>query len=420
MDCDHGGGLLEEKTEARPDRALRMGLETRGTWQMASKIECLRCGGLSASFIQGVCRACYMREYHQKRSAEAATQCPKCGLASANFVQGVCRACYMREYHQRRSAAAGKDKQMVFEAPTLGNSEGQRLCVVCEAPRIYARGLCVNCYMRDYMRDRQRQRRLLCVECGEPGTYARGLCRNCYLSDLRQRQRFCVECRAPGVYARSLCKNCYMRDLRRDHRMKLRACAVCGVSFQSVRRDALYCSLSCRQEAHRSGKAQILPEPARVGERSAVQSTIEMQDVTLAPRIEVEAYTVADLDRRQIESTIEEAAKCCRIDAALPALDGQRKARRVLAGERQADLKPERDTLGANGRQIEAEAAPIRYVAKGVDANTDSEWAIRWLLALMVLCCDPPAIAPTAAARIGPQSDVALPKIMDDVVRVVD
>jgi hypothetical protein len=198
--------------------------------------------------------------------------------------------------------------------------------------------------------------------------------------------------------------------------MKLRACAVCGVSFQSVRRDALYCSLSCRQEAQRAGKAQLLPEAAHVGERSAVQSAIEMQDVTLAPRIEVEAYAVADLDRRQIESTIEEAAKCGRIDAALSALDGQNKARRVFAGERQADLEPERDTLGANGRQIEAEAAPICYVAKGVGANTDSEWAIRWLLALMVLYCD----APTAAAGIGPQSDVALPKIMDDGVRVVD
>jgi hypothetical protein len=386
---------------------------------MAPKIECLRCGGLSASFIQGVCRACYMRDYHQRRAAAAGTQCPKCGVASANFVHGVCRACYMRDYHQRRSAAAAKDKQMVFETRTLGDSERPRLCVECEAPRIYARGLCVNCYMRGYMRDRQRQRRLLCVKCGEPGTYARGLCRTCYLFDLRQRQRFCVECEAPGVYARSLCKNCYMRGLRRDQRMKCRDCAVCGVSFQSARRDALYCSLSCRQEAHRAGTAQLFPKAADMGEQGAVQSAIEMQDVTLAPRIEVEAYAVADLDRRQIESTIEEAAKCGLTNAALSAIDGQRKARQVLAGECQrealADLKAERATVRADGRQIEA--APIRYVADGIGADSDSEWTIRWLLALMVLCCDPPAIAPTAAARNGPQSDVALPKIMDDVVQ---
>jgi hypothetical protein len=54
-----------------------------------------------------------------------------------------------------------------------------------------------------------------------------------------------------------------------------------------------------------------------VGERGAVQSAIEMQDATIALRIEVEAYAVADLDRRQNEVTIEEAAKCGRADTAL-------------------------------------------------------------------------------------------------------
>jgi len=52
----------------------------------------------------------------------------------------------------------------------------------------------------------------------------------------------------------------------------------------------------------------------------------------------------------------------------------------------------------ARGRQIETEAAPIRYVAELAGANTDSERAIRGPIALMVLCCDPPAIALTAAA----------------------
>jgi hypothetical protein len=46
----------------------------------------------------------------------------------------------------------------------------------------------------------------------------------------------------------------------------------------------------------------------------------------------------------------------------------------------------------------ETEAAPIRYVAELIGADTDSERAIRWLIALMVLCCDPLAIALTAAA----------------------
>jgi hypothetical protein len=61
-----------------------------------------------------------------------------------------------------------------------------------------------------------------------------------------------------------------------------------------------------------------------------------------------------------------------------------------------AALKAERASL--EGRRIETEAAPIRYVAELVGADTDSERAIRWLIALMVLCCDPLAIALTAAA----------------------
>jgi hypothetical protein len=63
-----------------------------------------------------------------------------------------------------------------------------------------------------------------------------------------------------------------------------------------------------------------------------------------------------------------------------------------------AALQAGRSTVAAKGRQVETEAAPIRYVAKLLGADTDSERAIRWLIALMVLCCDPLAIALTAAA----------------------
>jgi hypothetical protein len=145
---------------------------------------------------------------------------------------------------------------------------------------------------------------------------------------------------------------------------------------------------------------------AHVGERGAAQSAIETQDAALAARIDVQAHTVADLDRRlgQIDSAIEEAAKRGRTTTALTAIEGQRKARAEIAGQRQreatalADLKAERAALAAKGRQIETEAAPIRYVAELIGADTDSEQAIRWLIALMVLCCDPLAIALTAAA----------------------
>jgi hypothetical protein len=199
------------------------------------------------------------------------------------------------------------------------------------------------------------------------------------------------------------------------------------VSFQSVRRDALYCTQSCCQKAHRADKAQLLPKAAHVGERGAVQSAIKAQDATLAPRTEVQAHAVADLDRRQIDSTIEEVAKCGRTGAALSALDGHGEARQMLACGRRdastlADLKVERATLGAKGRQIEAEAAPIRYVTEPLGAETDSERTIRWLLALIMMWCDPPATALRAAesARDRPQSDAALRKIMDNVMRVAD
>ena len=147
---------------------------------------------------------------------------------------------------------------------------------------------------------------------------------------------------------------------------------------------------------------------AHVGERGAATSAIETQDATLAARIAVQAHTVADIDRRlnQVDVAIEEAAKRGKTNAALSAIEGQRKARAGLVDERKreagtlAALQAERATVTAKGRQIETEALPIRYVAEIIGADTDSEKAIRWLIALMVLCCDPLAIALTAAASV--------------------
>jgi hypothetical protein len=62
-----------------------------------------------------------------------------------------------------------------------------------------------------------------------------------------------------------------------------------------------------------------------------------------------------------------------------------------------AALKTERAQVSAQGRQVEAEAAPIVYVAEMLGVGGNSERAIRWLIALMVLYCDPLAIALTAA-----------------------
>jgi hypothetical protein len=54
--------------------------------------------------------------------------------------------------------------------------------------------------------------------------------------------------------------------------------------------------------------------------------------------------------------------------------------------------------VAAKGRQADIEAAPIRYVAELLlGADTDSERAIRWLIARMVLCCDPLAVVSTGS-----------------------
>jgi hypothetical protein len=145
---------------------------------------------------------------------------------------------------------------------------------------------------------------------------------------------------------------------------------------------------------------------AHVGERGAAQAQLETQAAGLDTRVEVAAHTVADLDARvsQIDAAIAEATRRGRTTGAMSIMEAQRRARASLVSERTeaagtlASLKAERASMAAKGRQVETDAAPIRYVAELVGADTDSERAIRWLIALMVLCCDPLAIALTAAA----------------------
>jgi hypothetical protein len=145
---------------------------------------------------------------------------------------------------------------------------------------------------------------------------------------------------------------------------------------------------------------------AHVGERAAATAAVEIRDAEIAARIEATQHVVADLDARvdQIDAAIAEATRRGRTTGAMSIMEAQRRARAGLVEERNreagtlAALKAERASLAAKGRQAETEAAPIRYVAELVGANTDSERAIRWLIALIVLCCDPLAIALTAAA----------------------
>jgi hypothetical protein len=78
-------------------------------------------------------------------------------------------------------------------------------------------------------------------------------------------------------------------------------------------------------------------------------------------------------------------------------MEAQREGRTALVDERKREagalvaLQAERAQAAAKGRQIETEAAPIRYAAAVFGVN-DQETAIRWLILMMTLCCDPFAI----------------------------
>jgi len=59
-------------------------------------------------------------------------------------------------------------------------------------------------------------------------------------------------------------------------------------------------------------------------------------------------------------------------------------------------LQGQRSGLVAERSRVEAARGPVVYLA--AIAGVDVEVAIRWLMLLMVLCCDPAAIALTIAA----------------------
>lgn len=80
----------------------------------------------------------------------------------------------------------------------------------------------------------------------------------------------------------------------------------------------------------------------------------------------------------------------------------QHKTRDALVADRQqaaavlVDLRGQRAALDGEHQRAEAARGPIVYLA--AIAGVDTETAIRWLILLMVLTCDPTAIALTVAA----------------------
>ncbi|UPJ47334.1 hypothetical protein IVB30_29215 [Bradyrhizobium sp. 200] len=134
--------------------------------------------------------------------------------------------------------------------------------------------------------------------------------------------------------------------------------------------------------------------------RSGVTERIE----ALEARVTAQTAAVADLDSRiaQIDRAVDESTRRGRVTRAINIATQQRVMRDGLDTQRQAatatlvGLQAQRAALAGERSRIEASAGPIQYLAMMVGAAP--EVAVRWLILLMVLCCDPAAIALTVAA----------------------
>jgi hypothetical protein len=134
--------------------------------------------------------------------------------------------------------------------------------------------------------------------------------------------------------------------------------------------------------------------------RSGVTERIEALDA----RVTAQTATVADLDNRvaQIDRAVDESTRRGRVTRAINIATQQRVTRDGLDAQRQAatatlvGLQAQRAALAGERFRIEASTGPIQYLA--MMAGATPEAAVRWLILLMVLCCDPAAIALTVAA----------------------
>jgi hypothetical protein len=134
--------------------------------------------------------------------------------------------------------------------------------------------------------------------------------------------------------------------------------------------------------------------------RSGVTERIEALDA----RVRAQTAVVADLDGRvaQIDRAVDESTRLGRVTRAINIATQQRLTRDGLDTQRQAatttlvGLQAQRAALAGERSRIEASAGPIQYLAMMVGVTP--EVAVRWLILLMVLCCDPAAIALTVAA----------------------
>ena len=143
---------------------------------------------------------------------------------------------------------------------------------------------------------------------------------------------------------------------------------------------------------------------AHVSVAASARSSIAERIETLDARVTAQSATVADLDRRvaQIDKAVDESTRRGRVAGAMTIANQQRATRDGLDTQRQAatatlvGLQTQRAALVGERVRVEASAGPIQYLA--MMTGTEPETAVRWLILLMVLCCDPAAIALTVAA----------------------
>ena len=143
---------------------------------------------------------------------------------------------------------------------------------------------------------------------------------------------------------------------------------------------------------------------AHVGVAAASRSTVTERIEALDARVTAQSAAIADLDRRiaQIDRAVDESTRLGRVTRAINIATQQRVTRDGLDAQRQAatatlvGLQAQRAGLAGERVRVEASAGPIQYLAMMVGIAPEA--AVRWLILLMVLCCDPAAIALTVAA----------------------
>jgi hypothetical protein len=145
---------------------------------------------------------------------------------------------------------------------------------------------------------------------------------------------------------------------------------------------------------------------AHVGVTIAASSSIEEKMGALDARIEAQEKTVAGVDQRinEIDAAIAKLTERGRAAYALNAIAGQRKTREALIAQRLSeaaalvDLRADRAKLEGERKRSEAANGPVVYIAAMLGIPV--ELALRWLILVMVLTCDPTAIALTVAASV--------------------